>query len=170
MRQGGCHTFNVFPALTQILSKINGPAIDSALLLPGWLAGGRHLRRESMITLHVGKPWDDVSRSRGVGGHVTPQTGAAGIPEAARAFTCVNLLRGSGLDFPCVRPVFVRKREDRSGCASRKHVDFAGLPDRPCERGAPSVAVAVKGLRCAPMNAQKRASLTAILAAGDFQL
>ena len=65
-----------------------------------------------------------------------PQTGAAGIPEAARAFTCVNLLRGSGLDFPCVRPVIVRKREDRSGRASRKHVDFAGLPDRSCERAA----------------------------------
>jgi hypothetical protein len=64
-----------------------------------------------------------------------PQTGAAGIPESGRAFTCVNLLRASGLDFPCIRPVFVRKREDRSGRASRKHVDFAGVHRKPYHHG-----------------------------------
>jgi hypothetical protein len=62
----------------------------------------------------------------GVVGTRHPQTGAAGIPEAARAFTCVNLLRCSGLDFPCVRPVFVRKRQNRRGRQSRKHVDSTG--------------------------------------------
>jgi hypothetical protein len=58
---------------------------------------------------------------------VIPNWGAAEIPEAARAFTCVNLFRGSDLDFSCLRPVSVRKRQNRCERPSRKHIDFAGL-------------------------------------------
>jgi hypothetical protein len=52
-----------------------------------------------------------------------PRLGAAGIPEAAGAFTCVNLFCSSDLDFPRVTTVDVRKRQNRSGRTSRKRVD-----------------------------------------------
>jgi hypothetical protein len=52
-----------------------------------------------------------------------PRLGAAGIPEAAGAFTCVNLFCSSDLDFPPVPTVDIRKRQNGSGRASRKRVD-----------------------------------------------
>src|ERR1700686_2321646 len=86
------------------------------------------------------KIWPCCARGIGVTGH--PQTGAAGKPEAARAFTCVNLLCGSDLDFSRVHAVSVRKR--KTGCvrASRKRVDFTGLSPEKRGRGVFETATA----------------------------